>query len=156
MLDSELNPQGQIPVFSANVKKPFGFIDKELLEDYESDSVLWGIDGDWLVDFVPKNTPFYPTDHCGILQVKDENIKAKIVSFVLEKEGERVGFSRNLRASIDRIKTLKISLPPLEIQTQITQSIETIQSQISFLDSALPLLQSQKQEVLKNTFFKCV
>ena len=153
VLDSELNPQGQIPVFSANVKKPFGFIDKELLEDYESDSVLWGIDGDWLVDFVPKNTPFYPTDHCGILQVKDENIKAKIVSFVLDTAGKQAGFSRNLRASIERIKTLKISLPPLEIQTKITQSIETIQSQISFLDSALPLLQSQKQEVLKKYLF---
>lgn len=51
------------------------------------------------------------------------------------------------------IKNLMIPLPPLEIQTQITQSIETIQSQISFLDSALPLLQSQKQEVLKKYLF---
>lgn len=50
-------------------------------------------------------------------------------------------------------KDLKIPLPPLEIQTKITQSIETIQSQISFLDSALPLLQSQKQEVLKKYLF---
>ena len=59
----------------------------------------------------------------------------------------------NNRILLDRIKTLKISLPPLEIQTKITQSIETIQSQISFLDSALPLLQSQKQEVLKKYLF---
>ncbi|MCI7047126.1 MAG: restriction endonuclease subunit S [Helicobacter sp.] len=51
------------------------------------------------------------------------------------------------------IKNLMIPLPPLEIQTKITQSIETIQSQISFLDSALPLLQSQKQEVLKKYLF---
>lgn len=53
----------------------------------------------------------------------------------------------------DDIKAFQIPLPPLEIQTKITQSIETIQSQISFLDSALPLLQSQKQEVLKKYLF---
>lgn len=47
MLDSELNPKGNIPVYSANVKKPFGFIDKEILKDYTNESVLWGIDGDW-------------------------------------------------------------------------------------------------------------
>lgn len=58
VLDSELKPQGKIPVYSANVLKPFGYIDKELLKDYESPSVLWGIDGDWLVSFMPANTPF--------------------------------------------------------------------------------------------------
>lgn len=153
ILDNELDTNGTIPVFSANVKKEFGFINKEFLKDYEKDSVLWGIDGDWMVSFIPKGKKFYPTDHCGVLRVNENFINAKLASFMLEKEGERVGFSRNLRASIDRIKTLKISLPPLEIQTKITQSIETIQSQISFLDSALPLLQSQKQEVLKKYLF---
>ena len=53
----------------------------------------------------------------------------------------------------ENIANIQIPLPPLEIQTKITQSIETIQSQISFLDSALPLLQSQKQEVLKKYLF---
>lgn len=153
ILDNELDTNGTIPVFSANVKKEFGFINKEILKDYEKDSVLWGIDGDWMVSFIPKGKKFYPTDHCGVLRANENFVDAKLASFVLEKEGERVGFSRNLRASIDRIKTLKISLPPLEIQTKITQSIETIQSQISFLDSALPLLQSQKQEVLKKYLF---
>lgn len=149
MLDSELNPQGQIPVFSANVKKPFGFIDKELLEDYESDSVLWGIDGDWLVGFVPKNTPFYPTDHCGILQVKDENIKAKIVSFVLDTAGKQAGFSRNLRASIERVGSLKIPIPPLDSQNKIVAVIENIESQINSLQDFSENLESQKVRILK-------
>ncbi|MEB2808310.1 restriction endonuclease subunit S [Campylobacter upsaliensis] len=116
VLDSELNPQGQFPVFSANVKKPFGFIDKELLKDYEKDSVLWGIDGDWMVGFIPKNTPFYPIDHCGVLQVNDKDIKAKIVSFLLDEAGKKAGFRRNLRASIERIGSVKIPLPPIEAQ----------------------------------------
>nr|WP_258437883.1 restriction endonuclease subunit S [Helicobacter sp. 11-8110] len=64
------------------------------------------------------------------------------------------GASGHKRVPISFYENLTIPLPPLEAQEKITQSIETIQSQISFLDSALPLLQSQKQEVLKNTFFK--
>ncbi|MFC3866970.1 restriction endonuclease subunit S [Helicobacter equorum] len=61
-------------------------------------------------------------------------------------------FGKSLNSSILK-EEVKIPLPPLEIQKQITQSIETIQSQISFLDSTLPLLQSQKQEVLKKYLF---
>lgn len=64
------------------------------------------------------------------------------------------GASGHKRVPISFYENLTIPLLPLEAQEKITQSIETIQSQISFLDSALPLLQSQKQEVLKNTFFK--
>lgn len=55
--------------------------------------------------------------------------------------------------NMEDLESFAIPLPPLEIQTQITQSIETIQSQISFLDSMLPLLRSQKQEVLKKYLF---
>lgn len=153
VLDSELNPQGQIPVYSANVKKPFGYIDKELLKDYERDSVLWGIDGDWMVGFIPRNTPFYPTDHCGVLQVKDNNIKAKIVSFVLDEAGKRVGFSRNLRASIERIGNLQIPLPPLEAQEKIISAIETIESKISALESRNAILANAKNEILNKYLF---
>ena len=150
VLDSELNPQGQIPVFSANVKKPFGFIDKELLKDYEKDSVLWGIDGDWMVGFIPKNTPFYPTDHCGVLQVNDKDIKAKIVSFLLDEAGKKAGFSRNLRASIERIGNVKIPLPPLEAQEKIINAIENIESKISLLESHLSQLDSKKSRILQD------
>ncbi len=146
VLDSELNPKGNIPVYSANVKKPFGFIDKEILKDYTNESVLWGIDGDWLVSFMPKNTPFYPTDHCGVLRVNGG--EAKLIAYILGDEGERAGFSRTLRASIERIAALKIIFPPLKSQQQIVNVIENIESHITHLDSITPLLESKKQEIL--------
>ena len=34
------------PIYSANVFKPFGYTNKELIKDFSTDSVLWGIDGD--------------------------------------------------------------------------------------------------------------
>ena len=86
------------------------------------------------------------------MEIPSENEKSQF-----EIVGFQIGFLNSLiylslNSSILK-EEVKIPLPPLEIQTKITQSIETIQSQISFLDSALPLLQSQKQEVLKKYLF---
>ena len=46
VLNTEVNPNFSIPVYSANVFEPFGMINKLLIEDFSQDSVLWGIDGD--------------------------------------------------------------------------------------------------------------
>lgn len=153
VLDSELHAQGKIPVYSANVLKPFGFIDKELLANYDKESVLWGIDGDWMVGFMPKNTPFYPTDHCGVLSVKEDKGKAKIVQFALENEGAKFGFSRTLRASIERVEGLKIPLPPLKEQEKISSCIEKLETQISHLTSMLLNLETQKTNIIKGYLF---
>lgn len=153
VLDSELHAQGKIPVYSANVLKPFGFINKELLENYDKESVLWGIDGDWMVGFMPKNTPFYPTDHCGVLSVKEDKGKAKIVQFALENEGAKFGFSRTLRASIERVEGLKIPLPPLKEQEKISSCIENLETQISHLNSMLLNLETQKTSIIKEYLF---
>lgn len=153
VLDSELHAQGKIPVYSANVLKPFGFINKELLENYDKESVLWGIDGDWMVGFMPKNTPFYPTDHCGVLSVKEDKGKAKIVQFALENEGAKFGFSRTLRASIERVEGLKISLPPLKEQEKISSCIENLETQILNLNQILKESQNKKAEILQNYIF---
>lgn len=153
VLDSELHAQGKIPVYSANVLKPFGFIDKELLANYDKESVLWGIDGDWMVGFMPKNTPFYPTDHCGVLSVKEDKGKAKIVQFALENEGAKFGFSRTLRASIERVEGLKIPLPPLKEQEKISSCIEKLETQISHLNSMLLNLETQKTRIIERHLF---
>ncbi|MWV62510.1 N-6 DNA methylase [Helicobacter saguini] len=148
VLDSELLPNGKIPVFSANVLKPFGFINKEILKNYDKDSVLWGIDGDWLVGFIPKNTPFYPTDHCGVLQVNEAKNNAKYLKFILEYSGVKAGFSRTLRASIERVGNLKINLPSKESQEKIAQTIDFIESKITQLDSIKQTLENKTQEIL--------
>lgn len=150
VLDSELTENGTIPVYSANVKKPFGYINKELLGDYTSDSVLWGIDGDWMVGFIPSGKAFYPTDHCGVLRVKSENIRAKILAFGLENEGRKVGFRREYRASLERVRNLQIPLPPLEYQKQIINAISKIEEKKSLMDSSLESLEDKKSKILKS------
>ncbi|WP_298393173.1 N-6 DNA methylase [Flavobacterium sp.] len=120
-----------IPVYSANVFEPFGLIDKHLLKDYNNPSVLWGIDGDWMVNYVEKNTPFYPTDHCGVLRIKGKVIHPRYFSWVLEHVGKSTRFSRTYRASIARMKGLSINVPSYTIQEKIVKKIETLETQIA-------------------------
>ena len=75
VLKSELKEDGIIPVISANVKEYFGKINDEIITDYSKPYILWGIDGDWMVNYLEKGIKFYPTDHCGYIQVLDDNIK---------------------------------------------------------------------------------
>ncbi len=153
VLNNELLENGQIPVYSANVLEVFGFINKEILQDYDNDSVLWGIDGDWMVGFMPKNKKFYPTDHCGVLRVDDTKINAKYISFILNEAGKKQGFSRKLRASIDRIKALRVKLPSLEFQDQIADITDKIEEKINEYKIELDSLEKEKEKILQKYLF---
>ncbi|HDZ5006629.1 TPA: restriction endonuclease subunit S [Campylobacter jejuni] len=153
ILNSDLLENGKIPVYSANVLEVFGFIDKEILPDYDSDSVLWGIDGDWIVGFMPKNRKFYPTDHCGVLRVDDTKINAKYISFVLNEAGKKQGFSRKLRASIDRIRALRVKLPSLDFQDQIADIIDKIEKKVNEDKIELSRLEKEKEKILHKYLF---
>ena len=55
VLKSELTEGKGINIYSANVCSVFGKIDKEILDDYSRPSILWGIDGDWMVNIIDAN-----------------------------------------------------------------------------------------------------
>ena len=73
VLSDEVVSDGSIPIYSANVFEEFGRINKQNITDFSLPSIIWGIDGDWMVNIIPKNQPFYPTDHCGVLRIKNNN-----------------------------------------------------------------------------------
>ena len=96
----------------------------------------------------------------AILQGKENLVKSQFVYYcfmfsddLMQQMKIKMPKSSYPSINTEDLESFAIPLPPLEIQTKITQSIETIQSQISFLDYALTLLQSQKQEVLKKYIF---
>lgn len=149
VLKNEFVENGKIPVYSANVIEPFGSIDKLLIEDFSKPSVLWGIDGDWMVNHLPKDYPFYPTDHCGVLRVKDGSVNEKYLAFILEKEGKAFEFSRTKRASIDRIQGIKIAVPPISEQQKIVLEIEKIEGKIKVLENKIAEIPKLKEEILK-------
>lgn len=129
VLSSEVSEDGLYPVYSANVKEPFGKIDKLLNTDFSKESVLWGIDGDWMVSYVEKGKEFYPTDHCGVLQIMTNEIEPYYIALVLEIVGFSYGFSRSYRASTERIASVQLPLPPLSVQKKIVKECRAIDDQ---------------------------
>jgi type I restriction enzyme M protein len=149
VIGADLLEKGTIPVYSANVFEPFGYIDKNLLSNFDVPSVLWGIDGDWQVNYIPANKPFYPTDHCGVIRLKSNEITLKYLAWILNKEGGNQKFSRTIRASIDRIAGLKIKVPPLSEQQKIVCKVEKTEAYIQNMQKELEQLSTQKELVLK-------
>jgi type I restriction enzyme M protein len=137
-----------IPVFSANVLSPFGRIEQDILKDFSTGSVLWGIDGDWIVNYLPPNFKFYPTDHCGILRLKKDMINLKYLEWALRNEGKEKRFSRSFRPSIDRIQAISIRVCDIKIQNQIVAEIEKIEIQITDNQKIIDSSKSLKQAIL--------
>ncbi len=149
VLSSEMNDNYDIPVYSANVFVPFGKINKLLIKNFEVPSVLWGIDGDWMVNVLPVGQKFYPTDHCGVLRIKGEQIEPKFVAMVLNNEGKIKGFERSYRASIDRVKAISITLPSLNIQTQCISQIDKLESKVEIAKKIMSAATNRKKVVLE-------
>jgi restriction endonuclease S subunit len=102
---------GNIPIYSANVFKPVGFSDKSNITNFDNNFVLWGIDGDFEFNAIPKNTPFISTDHCGVIRILSDNILPKYLMIQLENVKHIYGFDRGLRASLKNMSKVKISIP---------------------------------------------
>ena len=112
------------------------------------DSVLWGIDGDWMVNFYPKDNQFYPTDHCGVLRVLTDKVHPRYMARILETEGKKMNFSRTYRASIDRVKGISFSVPSFEVQEKTMKQVVELEAKISELESGLASLDSKKAKIL--------
>ena len=113
-----------IPVYSANVRQPFGFTNKSILKDFSTPSLLWGVDGifDW--NLIPENSPFMPTDHCGVLQIRHPHIYPSYIYHVLRATKERYGFDRIFRANLTNIKEVTVRLPTKKGQYDLGTQIE--------------------------------
>ena len=149
VLGSEVSPQYSVPVYSANVFEPFGMIDKLLIKDFSIPSVLWGIDGDWMVNTIDAGIPFYPTDHCGVLRIKTDAILPRYMAWLLEQEGKKAGFSRSYRASIDRIESLSVQVAPIEDQRKAMKEIETYEAAIVQAKTIMATCAEKKKMILE-------
>lgn len=149
VLKSEIVKDGVYDVFSANVFEPFGKTSHSVLDDFSKPSVLWGIDGDWMVNFHDAGKPFNPTDHCGVIRVLDETVvNPRYLVYPLLKAGEAERFSRSNRASTERVKALSIMLPNIDTQNEVAQQLISMENEIAELKSKMQEYIIKKQEIL--------
>ena len=150
VVSKDLTLEGNIPVYSANVFEPFGYIDKYLIKDFEEDSILWGIDGDWMVNILPRNIEFYPTDHCGVLRVDSKVVLPRYMAHLLKKAGNEAGFSRSYRPSKDRVKALSVKIASIQDQQRVIPNILELEKKVLHMQNELVELDSQRENTIDN------
>ena len=105
-------PKGDIPIISARLDKPFGFIDTESFIYHEKKIVLWNIDSSrWDTRVIGERYKFIPTDHCGYMKILNTNICPEYIAYKLYEYGLHVGFKHEYRASLANIKDVIIPIP---------------------------------------------
>ena len=149
ILKNEIVENGMFDIYSANVYEPFGKTNHSILSDFIVPSVLWGIDGDWMVNFIDKDIRFCPTDHCGVIRVLDESVVLPYyLVYPLQKEGERLRFSRANRASTERIRSLSLQVPSLEVQKEVVEKLRKYDAEIANAKQQIASAPSRKQAIL--------
>jgi type I restriction enzyme M protein len=154
VLATDLIDKGSIPVYSANVNEIFGYMNEinQKVSDFKLPSVLWGIDGDWNVGYVPANTKFFPTDHCGVLRILTNKLLPKYAMYALEYEGIQSRFSRSNRASTQRIRDLVIQVPNIEKQEKISKEIDEFDNKINLFKKEIKELNDSINAKYKEMF----
>lgn len=119
------------------------------MDDFSIPSVLWGIDGDWLVNYIDKDILFAPTDHCGVIRVVNEKeVLPKYLTYPLLKAGEKEHFSRVNRASTERVRALTITVPDIDIQKNVVEEVCKYESVIAESESVIAEAFKRKQAIL--------
>ena len=115
--------EGDIPCISANVHDVFGYVtESEILgNDWSQPSIVWGVDGNFDWHLIEAGKRFHPTDHCGVLRIRDPNIDAEYLWHTLRATRERYGFDRTYRAKLSNIVQVAVPVP---VSDDGTMSIE--------------------------------
>jgi len=111
LLEELFKSSGTIPLYSANVLQPFGYVKESNIRDLSTNYILWGIDGDFKFNIKHRGELFATTDHCGAIKVLDDSIIPEFLLYQLEQKKYEYGFDRTLRASITNMKIVTINIP---------------------------------------------
>jgi type I restriction-modification system DNA methylase subunit len=123
-----------IPLYSANVYIPFGYVKQSNISNFDKPSILWGIDGNFNWNYIEENIQFATTDHCGRLICTNKNIHPKYIYYMLKQAAVQYGFNRTFRASMTNLKELvTVDVPinkngdfDLKMQEKIVKKLDKI------------------------------
>lgn len=123
-----------IPVYSANVFNPFGLIEFSNIKEFNHPSILWGIDGNYELRYIPAGEIFATTDHCGTIQILNEDIVPEYLLYALNLRKKEEPFDRTFRASLANMNRITIKIPILDngnfdVELQQKVAIHFIESQ---------------------------
>ena len=104
--------ESKIPLYSANAIAPMGYVEKSRISDFSCPAILWGIDNSLFnLKPMPSGEKFATTDHCGTIQILDQNVVLEYVLYALYTAREEETFARAFRSSLTNMRQLKLRIP---------------------------------------------
>jgi len=128
-----------VPLFSANVRKAFGFVPDANAGGHEFGGALWGIDTDFDCRGVPPGEIYSITDHCGEVAILVKDIEPHYLARQIRLAGVDMGLDRDFRASLSIMADLEINLP---ITATGELDVELMQAWTDFHENFLQRKQS--------------
>jgi len=106
-----LQDSSKIPLYSANVFEPMGYVEEGNLKDFDHPVILWGIDGDFEFNLVHPNVAFATTDHCGAIRILDPSIVPEYLLHALGVQRMEESFDRSFRPSLANMRRFSVLIP---------------------------------------------
>lgn len=78
-----------------------------------------------------------------------DSVHPRFMARILEREGTRLDFSRNFRASLDRIGGIKFGVPDIDSQVTAMNDVINLEAEISRALAGLKALEGKKEAVLR-------
>jgi type I restriction enzyme M protein len=103
-----------IPLYSANIRKTFGLVEKANAGGLEHGGALWSIDSDFDCRAVAPGDLYAITDHCGQIALLDATVEPRYLAQQIRQAGLDYGFNREFRPSLKLMASLEIELPITE------------------------------------------
>ncbi|SFV54314.1 Type I restriction-modification system, specificity subunit S [hydrothermal vent metagenome] len=144
--DIERN-KGIYPIYSSQTSNNgvFGKIDTY---DFDGDYVTWTTDGIYAGTCSFRNGKFNCTNVCGTLKSKSNKLEIKYLPYALNQVTDNyVVKTANPKLMNNVMASIKIPLPPLNIQKQIVKECELIDDEV---EKANTIIQISKEEIIKH------
>lgn len=135
--------QTSIPLYSANVRKPFGCVDVANAGNLENGGVLWSIDSDFDCVGVSPGEIYSITDHCGQATILVPGIEPRYLATQIRQAGTDMGLNRDYRASLNAMADISVDLPVLpsgDFDYQLMKEWSDFQEAINTAEASLKKL----------------
>ena len=104
-----------IPLYSANIRKPFGYVHAANAGKLPCGGALWSIDSDFDCRSVAPGEIYSITDHCGQIELLTDKIDPSYLARQIFQAGMDQGFNREYRPSLGVFSELEVELPVTDV-----------------------------------------
>lgn len=138
--------EATVPLFSANIRKPFGYVHSNNAGDLEFGGALWSIDSDFDCKGVSPGEIYSITDHCGQIDILTPQIEPRFLAMELKRIGLEYGFNREYRPSLKVMEELEVELP---ISDQGQFDYELMKAWADY-DEEIEKIKDELKKIVKN------